>query len=96
MCFHRKSRREELEALARHYHHLQNEYKPAPPDSARRRRLEDRLLDVRERFDRVLEEWVPDDGCGGIRRESNSLRPASTRSGERPTPGAAHSHRSAA
>jgi len=54
-------RREELEALVRHYHHLQNEHERASPESSTRRRLEERLLDVRERFDRLLEEWVPED-----------------------------------
>lgn len=54
-------RREELETLARHYHHLQNEHKRAARGSATRRRLEERLLDVRRRFDRVLEEWVPEE-----------------------------------
>jgi hypothetical protein len=59
-------RREELEALVRHYHHLQNEHERASPESSTRRRLEDRLLDVRERFDRLLEEWVPEEE---LRRE---------------------------
>ena len=54
-------RREELQALVRYYHHLQNEHKRAPLESAMRRRIEDRLLDVRRRFDRVLEEWVPEE-----------------------------------
>jgi hypothetical protein len=54
-------RREELQALVRHYRHLQNEHIRAPVDSAPRRRIEEKLLDVRERFDRVLEEWVPDE-----------------------------------
>ena len=54
-------RREELEALVRHYHHLQNEHKRAPLESAMRRRIEERLLEVRRRFDRVLEEWVPEE-----------------------------------
>jgi hypothetical protein len=54
-------RREELEALARHYHHLQVEHQNAAPGSAIRRRLEDRLLEVRERFERLLAEWVPDE-----------------------------------
>ena len=54
-------RREELEALARHYHHLQNEHKRAPLESSMRRRIEERLLDVRQRFDRLLEEWVPEE-----------------------------------
>jgi hypothetical protein len=54
-------RREELEALARHYHHLQNEHKRAAPQSGMRRRIEDRLLQVRRRFDQVLAEWVPEE-----------------------------------
>jgi hypothetical protein len=53
-------RREVLQTLARHYHHLQNEHKRAGLESGVRRRIEERLLDVRERFDRILEEWVPD------------------------------------
>jgi hypothetical protein len=53
--------REELDALAHHYHHLRNEHERARPESAVRRELEDRLLEVRERLDRVLEEWVPDE-----------------------------------
>jgi hypothetical protein len=54
-------RREELQALVRRYHHLQNEHVRAPVDSAPRRRIEEKLLDLRRRFDRVLEEWVPDE-----------------------------------
>jgi hypothetical protein len=54
-------RREELEALAAYYHHLQNEHHRAPPESGPRRRIEDELLEVRERFDRLLEEWVPEE-----------------------------------
>ena len=45
----------------RHYHHLQNEHERAAVESSTRRRIEERLLDVRERFDRLLEEWVPED-----------------------------------
>jgi hypothetical protein len=52
---------EELDALARHYDHLQVEHQNASPGSSVRRRLEDKLLAVRERFDRVLEEWVPEE-----------------------------------
>ena len=52
--------REELDALAHYYHHLRNEHERARPESAVRRELEDRLLEVRERLERVLEEWVPD------------------------------------
>jgi hypothetical protein len=53
--------REELDALARNYHHLREEHRRARPESSTRRRLEDRLLDVRERFERILDEWVPDE-----------------------------------
>jgi hypothetical protein len=53
--------REELDALARHYHHLQVEHQNAQPESSPRRHLEDKLLRVRERFDRILEEWVPEE-----------------------------------
>jgi hypothetical protein len=52
--------REELEALARSYHHLHNELERAGAESSVRRELEEKLLDVRERFDRVLDEWVAD------------------------------------
>jgi hypothetical protein len=52
---------EELDALSRHYHHLQVEHQSAQPESSPRRHIEDKLLRVRERFDRVLEEWVPDE-----------------------------------
>jgi hypothetical protein len=53
--------REELDALARYYHHLQNEHERSSPESAARREFEERLLSVRERFERVLEEWVRDE-----------------------------------
>jgi hypothetical protein len=49
---------EELDAIARHYLHLHNELQRAQPESALRRRLEDRLRELRERFDRLLDEWV--------------------------------------
>jgi hypothetical protein len=52
---------EELEALARHYHHLQNEYKRMPPENSARRRIEEKLHDVRARFDRLLDELVHDE-----------------------------------
>jgi hypothetical protein len=53
--------REELEALVHRYHHLQNEHQRAAPESSVRRRIEDELLDVRGRFDRILGEWVADE-----------------------------------
>lgn len=55
-------RHEVLEALAHEYHHAQNELKREPLESATRRRLEDSLLDVRERFDQLLAEWVEEPG----------------------------------
>lgn len=51
--------REELDALVHRYYHLRNEHERSQPESAMRRRLEDELLEVRERFDRLVEEWVP-------------------------------------
>jgi hypothetical protein len=54
--------REELEALAHRYHHLHNEVEQRKEGSGVRRRIEDELLDVRGRFDRLLEEWVEDEG----------------------------------
>jgi phosphoglycolate phosphatase-like HAD superfamily hydrolase len=52
---------EELDALARHYHHLQVQHQNASPGSSARRHLEDKLLRVRERLDRALVEWVPEE-----------------------------------
>jgi hypothetical protein len=51
--------RETLEALAHRYHHLRNEHKRAAPESSDRRRGEDEMLELRDRFERVLDEWVP-------------------------------------
>lgn len=53
--------REELEVLAREYHHLQSEHERTKPESSTRRRIEDKLLAVRDRFDRVLDELVDDE-----------------------------------
>jgi hypothetical protein len=53
--------REELEALAHRYLHLHNEVEQRNAGSGVRRRIEDELLRVRERFDTLLGEWVPDD-----------------------------------
>jgi hypothetical protein len=65
-------RRELLEALARQYHHLQNEHKRFPEGSSMRRRIGERLRDVRERFDRALDEWVGEDDLReGWRRHLN-------------------------
>lgn len=53
--------REELDALARRYHDLQRTHQEDHPGSSPRRHAEDELLDVRERIDRLLDEWVHDD-----------------------------------
>jgi hypothetical protein len=53
--------RETLQALAHRYHHVHNEHKQAKPESSMRRRTEDELLEVRQRFERLLDEWVTDD-----------------------------------
>jgi hypothetical protein len=61
--------REMLEALTRHYHHLQNEHKRAAPASSMRRRIEPRLLSVHEQFERFVEEWVPNEDLQQAWRE---------------------------
>jgi hypothetical protein len=61
--------REELEALFHHYQHLHNEHERTDPNSSTRRRIEERLQEVRERFDRALEEWVPDEELRNAWRE---------------------------
>ncbi len=53
--------REELAALVHHYQHLHNDLEREKPEGSTWRELEQKLLDTRERFDRLLEEWVPDD-----------------------------------
>lgn len=69
--------REELLALFHQYQHLHNEIERTGPESSTRRELEAKLLDVRERFDRLLEEWVPDDATRKEWREHlHGRRPA--------------------
>jgi hypothetical protein len=53
--------REELLALVRYFHHVQNEHQRAHVGSRYRRVLEDRLLQTRDRFERLLEEWAWDE-----------------------------------
>jgi hypothetical protein len=53
-------RRDVLQTLVHQYHHLQNEHQRTKPGSGVGRRIEERLEEVRERFDRLLTEWVPD------------------------------------
>jgi hypothetical protein len=61
--------REELETLVHYYHHLQNEHHRAPLESRVRRRIEDQLVDVRGRIDRLLDEWIEDEALRGSWRE---------------------------
>jgi len=61
--------REELESLVHTYYHLRNEHKRASPASSTRRRIEGRMLEVREHFERVLSEWVPDEELRDAWRE---------------------------
>lgn len=53
--------REELAALVHQYQHLHNEFEHEKPEGSTRRELEGKLLDVRKRFDRLLDEWIPDE-----------------------------------
>jgi hypothetical protein len=53
--------REELAALVHRYQHLHNELEHEKPEGSTRRKLEDDFLDVRERFDRLGENWIPDE-----------------------------------
>jgi hypothetical protein len=57
--------RDELEALVRHYHHLESEHERAHPEGSVRHHLELRLHADRERFERLLAAYVPD---GDVRR----------------------------
>jgi hypothetical protein len=69
--------REELLALVHQYQHLHNEIERSNPESSPRRELEHKLLDVRERFDRLLDEWVPDETAREEWREHiHGRRPA--------------------
>lgn len=53
--------REMLQALARSYRRLQSDAKHEGAKSSERQHLEERLVDVRNRFERLLVEWVPQD-----------------------------------
>ena len=53
--------REELEALVRHYHHVESEHERARPQGSVRRHLELRLDHDRERLEHLLAEHVPEE-----------------------------------
>jgi hypothetical protein len=56
--------REELEALAHAYHLVEAELGRLEAADPQRRELEEELLRIHERFERVLEDSVRDDGLG--------------------------------
>lgn len=51
--------RRELELLVAEFRHVRSEHERAGPGGSVRRHLHTRLLHLSERFDRLLEEWVP-------------------------------------
>jgi hypothetical protein len=53
--------REELEALVRHYHHLESEHERAHPEGTVRHHLGLLMGEDRDRFERLLTEFVPDE-----------------------------------
>jgi len=61
--------REELEALVRHYHHVESEHERAHAQGSLRRHLELRLDRDRRRFEHLLAEYVPDESTRGAWRD---------------------------
>jgi hypothetical protein len=53
--------RDDIEALVCEYHHLQSEHRLAGLEGSVRRHQHARLLELEERFERLLEEWVGDE-----------------------------------
>ncbi len=53
--------REELEAVVRHYHHIESEHRHARAEGSVRHHLELRLKHDRERFEHLLGEYVSDE-----------------------------------
>ncbi len=51
----------ELERLVAEYHHLRAEHRRAGLESSVRRHMEARLQELDRRFQRLLEEWVPEE-----------------------------------
>ena len=52
--------REELEALVRHYHHVESEHERTHPEGSVRHHLGRQLREDRDRFEHLLAEYVPD------------------------------------
>ncbi len=53
--------REELEALVRHYHHVESEHERAHPEGTVRHHLGVLMREDRDRFERLLAAYVPDE-----------------------------------
>jgi len=53
--------REELEALVRHYHHLESEHERAHPEGSVRHHLGLLMDEDRDRFEHLLAEYVPEE-----------------------------------
>ncbi len=51
----------ELEQIVAEYHHLRAEHRRAGPESSVRRHMEARLEELDRRFQRLLEEWLPEE-----------------------------------
>jgi hypothetical protein len=69
MSFLARPCREELEAIVRHYHHVESEHERAHPRGSVRRHLELRLAHDRRRFEHLLAEYVPDESTRGAWRD---------------------------
>jgi hypothetical protein len=53
--------REELQALIKHYHHVESEHERAHPEGSVRHHLERQLREDRDRFEHLLAGYVPDE-----------------------------------
>lgn len=53
---------DELEGIARQYRHLKSEHRRARAEGSGRRHLAARLAEVERRFERLLAEWVEEEG----------------------------------
>ncbi|MHB1570947.1 MAG: hypothetical protein ACYC0H_17330 [Solirubrobacteraceae bacterium] len=53
--------REELEAIVRHYHHVESEHERAHREGSVRHHLEQQLNEDQSRFEHLLAEYVPDE-----------------------------------
>lgn len=61
--------RDELEAIVWEFRHVQAEHRKAGDESAARRRFAERLHELERDLERLLAEWVPDEGTQRAWRE---------------------------